>query len=218
MRMASTGILLRRDAADEGEIPAFGLIARFVQIPRQPVMDGGDEIRVRQRYPLRIGDRDQRHIAEPGIEGQAVAEILPSMQRGQGGDRLMPEDRKVKMIDVKMQHVELGGMRADLVEHQHVVGHGVADRSVEAQRLGAARHEIRGGDRIAAREQRHLVAQRDQFLGEIGDDALGAPIEPGRHALDQRGNLRDFHWTPFSCRGNRKGGTIRPVVNAAALQ
>ncbi len=105
----------------------------------------------------------------------------------------MPEDRKVEVIDVKMQHVELGGVRADLVEHQHVVGNGVADRRVETQRLGAARHEVRRGDGVAAREQRHIVAQRDQFLGEIGDDALGAPIEPGRHAFDQRSNLRDFH-------------------------
>ena len=92
----------------------MGLIARFVKVARQPVMDGADEVRVRQRLPLRIGDRDQRHIAESGIKGQAVAEILPSMQCGQGRDRLMPENRKVKMIDVKMQHVEFGGVERTL--------------------------------------------------------------------------------------------------------
>jgi hypothetical protein len=37
----------------------------------------------------------------------------------------------------------------------------------------------------------------DQFIGEIRDDSFGAAIEARRHALHERGDLRDFHIFPF---------------------
>ena len=33
----------------------------------------------------------------------------------------------------------------------------------------------------------------DQFLGKIGNDAFGPTIKARRTALEQRGNLGDFH-------------------------
>src|SRR5262249_44257348 len=47
--------------------------------------------------------------------------------------------------------------------------------------------------RIAAGEQGHVVAEPHQLLRQVGDDALGAAIEPGRNALHQGGDLRNSH-------------------------
>jgi hypothetical protein len=33
----------------------------------------------------------------------------------------------------------------------------------------------------------------DQFVGEVRDDSLGPTIEPRRHTLHERRNLRNFH-------------------------
>jgi hypothetical protein len=57
--------------------------------------------------------------------------ILTAMQSRQAGDWQMSEDREMEMIDVEVKHVELGGVRTYLVQHQHVVRHDVADRGVE---------------------------------------------------------------------------------------
>ena len=59
--------------------------------------------------------------------------------------------------------------------------------------LRYAGHEIGRRDRIAARKQRDVVAERHQFLGQVGDDPFGAAIEPRRHAFDKRRDLCDFH-------------------------
>ena len=84
--------------------------------------------------------------------------ILAPMQCRQAGDRQMPEDREMEMVDMEVKHVELGGVRTHLVQHQHVIGHDIADGGVEPQCLRAARHEIGGGDGITTCEQGHLMA------------------------------------------------------------
>ena len=74
------GPLLRRDAPEKREIAAARLEDRPVQVDRQAVIDGLDKIRARHRLPLRIGDRDQRHVVEADIERQQIGQILPAMQ------------------------------------------------------------------------------------------------------------------------------------------
>ncbi len=86
---------------------------------------------MRQRRPLGIRDRNQRHVAESRKKRQAVAVILAAMQSRQAGDWQMSEDREMEMIDVEVKHVELGGVRTYLVQHQHVIRHDVADCRVE---------------------------------------------------------------------------------------
>ena len=56
------------------------------------------------------------------------------------------------------------------------------------------RHQGGAGDGIAARKQRHIVTQPDQFIGEIGDYSLGSTIKPRRHALHERRDLGNFHF------------------------
>ena len=98
---------------------------------------------------------------------------------------------------MEMQDVEVVGALAHAIEHQHVIGDRIADAGVEPERLGHAGHEIGGGDRIAAREQRDIMAEGHQFFGQVGDDPLGAAVKPWRDAFHQGRNLRDFQFCPF---------------------
>ena len=84
------------------------------------------------------------------------------------------------------------------LQHHHVQRVGVADRSVEAQRLRPGRVQFRGGLGIAAGKQRDVVSQCHQFLGQPVHYPLGAAIQFGGNSLRQRGNLRDAHLT-VSC-------------------
>ena len=105
------------------------------------------------------------------------------------------EDREVELVGVEMQDVERGCHPPHLVEHHHVVGDRVDDARAQPERLGAAGHEPGPGARMAAGEQRHVVALRHQLLREVGDDPLRPAVKARGHALDQRGNLGDSHRT-----------------------
>jgi hypothetical protein len=51
---------------------------------------------------------------------------LAPAERRQNAVRMVMENWKVELIDVKMQNVEFISPPADLVQHQHVVGDGIA--------------------------------------------------------------------------------------------
>ena len=63
-----------------------------------------------------------------------------------------------------MQDVEFVRALAHVLQHHHVQRVRVADRAVEPQRPRPDRLELRRSARIAAREQGHLVPERDQLL------------------------------------------------------
>ena len=193
-RDGAVGPLLRRDAAEKGDVVAARPGVRAMQVDRQAVIDGRREIRVRHRAALIVGDRNQRHVVEAEIERQEIGQVLAAMQGGDGAARDRPEQRELELIDMEVQDVEVVGALAHAIEHQHVIGDRIEDAGVEPQRLGHAGHEIGGRDRIAAGKQRDVMAERDELFGQVGDDPLGAAIKPWRHALDQRRDLRDFHW------------------------
>ena len=98
---------------------------------------------------------------------------------------------------MEVKHVELGGARTHLVQHQHVIGNDIGDCGIEPQRLRTARHEIGGRDGITTCEQRYVMALGDEFLGEIGDDAFRSSIKPWRDAFHQGRDLGDLHEKPF---------------------
>ncbi len=103
----------------------------------------------------------------------------------------------MELIDMEMQDVEVVGLLADAIEHQHIIGNRVTDAGVEPERLGHAGYEVGGGDRVAAREQGYVMTKAHQLFGEIGDDPLGAAVQPGRDAFHQGCYLRDFQFSPF---------------------
>ena len=164
-----------------------------MQIGREAVVDGCREVRIRHRPALIVGDRDQRHVVKAQIERKKIGQVLAAMQCSDSAARDRPEQRKLKLVDMEVHDIEVVSALAHAIEHQHVIGNRVADAGVEPQRLGHARHQIRRRDRIAAREQRHVVAERHQLLGEVGNDPLSAAVKPWRHAFDQGRDLRDLH-------------------------
>jgi hypothetical protein len=85
---------------------------------------------------------------------------------------------------VEVQHVEVGGARDHLLDHREVRRDRVG-AAAEAQRRRRARDQLGARRRVAAREQRHVVPEVDQRLGQKMDDALGAPVQLRGHALMQ---------------------------------
>ncbi len=67
-RDGAVGTLFRRDAAEKGEVAAARFRCTAVQLRRDAVVDGSREVCVRDRAPLGIGDRNQRHVAEAQVE------------------------------------------------------------------------------------------------------------------------------------------------------
>src|SRR2546423_4936616 len=120
---------------------------------------------------------------------------------------------KMQLVDVEMQNVELIGLVIDPVEHEHVIGDRIVDVGIQPQRRWNTTYELCGCDRISTCKQRHIMPQTDQFVSEVGYDAFGTAIQPWWHALDERRNLRNFHWnlqhfadvtrTTFAARSSR---------------
>jgi len=79
----------------------------------------------------------------------------------------------------------------------------ILERRVEPERARRARDQLGRGFRVAAREERHIVPQPDELLGEIRDDPFRAAVKLGRHAFGERCNLRDLHRTPSSICNSR---------------
>ena len=98
----------------------------------------------------------------------------------------------LEQVDVEVEDVELRGPSADLAQHDEMARGMVADAG-EAQPLRDAGDELGRRPRIAAGEQRHLVAEADEFFREPGDDPLGAAIEPRRYGFAQGSDLGDAH-------------------------
>ena len=156
-------------------------------------MDGGDKIAAGDRLALVVGDRHQGHFAKTEVKRFEIVEILSAVQRRYGAMSCWSEQGKVKLVDVEMQNVEFVGALAHPIEHQHVVWNRVPHIGVEPERHGGTGHEVGGGYRVAARKQRHIVTQLDQFVGQIRDNSLGSAVQLRRHTFPQRRDLRDFH-------------------------
>ena len=100
-------------------------------------------------------------------------------------------------VDVEMQDVELVAPLVQLVQHRQMGREiGLERAGIEPDRLIAHRHERGPGPRLGTRKQRHLVAELDQGVGEVGDDPFGAAVEAGRDGLVERRDLGDLHQVP----------------------
>ena len=97
------------------------------------------------------------------------------------------------MLEVEVQDVELVRLRAHALEHQGKRRERILDRGIEPQRPRRAGDEPRGGLRVAAREERHIVPQPHQLLAEVGLHALGAAVKLRRHGFGERCDLGNPH-------------------------
>src|SRR5262249_53068032 len=62
------GTFFGRYAAEECYIPAFRVEGRLMQVDREAMVHGGDEVGGGQRLALIVGNRHQRQIAKTEIE------------------------------------------------------------------------------------------------------------------------------------------------------
>ena len=92
-----------------------------------------------------------------------------------------------------VDQIELVRLLEHLRELHHVRGERIALPGVQPQGARDRGHDGRRAARVPAREESDLVAPADLFLDQIGDDALGAPVESGRHALVERSEVSDSH-------------------------
>jgi hypothetical protein len=87
------------------------------------------------------------------------------------------------LLDMEMQDVKLISTATHLVP----------DLGIQPKRPLRTTHQFRAGPRIAAGEERHLVALRHQLFRQIGNDPFGTAVEARRAAFGERGNLGDLH-------------------------
>ena len=64
---------------------------------------------------------------------------------------------KMELIDMEVENVEFFGAVADAIEHQHVIGDGIANILVETEGPRGAGDQIGTRYGVAACEQRYVV-------------------------------------------------------------
>lgn len=97
------------------------------------------------------------------------------------------------IVEMKMNQVEIRSFPKYILGHDGVMCYGILALRIEPERPGADRHEPGIRYRIAAGEQRHIMAQTHQFLRKPGHDTLGASIQNGWNTFEKRCYLRDSH-------------------------
>ena len=80
------------------------------------------------------------------------------------------------------------------------------------------RVEVRRRERVAAGEERDVVPEAYQLLGQIRDDTFRSAVALRRHALVQRCNLRDPERPPHALNQSSARGPLNAVsCGASAL-
>src|SRR5215470_7801769 len=115
------------------------------------------------------------------------------MERGDEWRRLTGKQGKRTVVEMKVQQIEIMSPLANSLEHGDMQRIRVADRAVKTQCLRPTCLEVGRGSRIAAREQDNVMSERNQFVGQPRNNALGASIKLRRNGLSQRGYLCDLH-------------------------
>jgi hypothetical protein len=75
----------------------------------------------------------------------------------------------------------------------HEVRNDVAHGRIKAKRASTAGGQLGASDGVSACKESHVVTKPDKFFGQVENDPLSAAIEPRRNALNEGGDLRDFH-------------------------
>src|SRR5207248_172880 len=90
-------------------------------------------VRPSQRRALGIGNRDQRHVGERSIERNQVLQVEPPMERRCLSPAELPAERKMEVITMEMDQVELGCMLPHHFEHENMMSKRVERIGIEPQ-------------------------------------------------------------------------------------
>ncbi|CAM2163741.1 hypothetical protein BO443_120084 [Burkholderia orbicola] len=194
--------LFGTDPAEEREV--FGLHVRLRREQRvgQPVVHGAGPRSLRQRLALVVRDRHDRRIRERVEHRLQLRQVEAPVQRRHVRRVEARHQRERQVVEVEVQHVEFVRDPGDLLEEPHMGRHRIADRRVEPQCARPCRLETGRRDGVAAGEQRHVMAEFDERLGEVGHDTLGAAVEFRRDGFVKRRDLGNSHGcSPVSIRG-----------------
>lgn len=152
------GPLLWGDAPEEHEVVSRAG-SRPVIIKRKPVIDIRDPARVRDGRTLRPAYRDQRHVGELSVHLGEPLEIEAAVQRGQERYRGATERRKSKIVEMRVDDVELIDAILKQSQGADVERQGIHQRSVRrAERAIHGGHEFRARCGTAAGEEGDRVA------------------------------------------------------------
>ena len=80
-----------------------------------------------------------------------------------------------------------------LVDHHEMIGHVVPDQRIETERHVRTGDQVGGRLRIAAGEQRDVVALPDKFLRQVGYDTFRPAIKLRWDAFGEGSDLCNFH-------------------------
>jgi hypothetical protein len=120
------------------------------------------------------------------IDLRQVGNVEAAMKRRQRAIGNALENWIVHEIDMEVHDVELVGTQTHLVEHREMRGNLRFElRGVKTDRAIASHDEPGAGARIAARKERHVVAEIDERIGEVCNNSLGAAVESRRYRFDQ---------------------------------
>src|SRR5262245_20648896 len=119
--------------------------------------------------------------------------MQPPMESRHIWARMPPQQGELQIVAVEMDDVEAGYVLEDQFYQTHVMRSRLMAFAVAPQGLRTGLDQPRIRLRVAAGEQRDLMPQPDQFLGQIGDDPLRPPIQLRGDAFVKRGDLRDSH-------------------------
>lgn len=142
---------------------------------------------------LIVRDRYQRHLAVFLEELPQVRRVHHSVHRGQGRDLMSAHQRKMDVIAVKVNDVELAHVAKHEFQQSNMVGKHFAHLGIAPESPGTGFHELRTRLRVSARKQGHFMAKPYEYLGKIRDDTFAAAVKRGWHGFIQWRNLSDSH-------------------------
>src|ERR1700733_4962321 len=158
------------------------------------MVDSALPVRPRQGHALSVRNRNHWHVPEVPVKRHQVWKIQAAMKSCNVCDLFATADWKVQVVHMEMQNVEIVFFAEDLVEHHHMVCELIYPFRIEPQSSRARRDETSGCQRIATREQRHVVTETDQFLCKPGDDTLRASVQCRANAFIKWRNLCNSHF------------------------
>src|SRR5437763_11780948 len=128
---------LRRDAAQEGHIISRVFLQRelvngHAVVHRTYPIDLGTKLR------LRVRDRNQRHLSEFLIQGSQIRDVKSPVQGCDMGHLLTPAVRKMQIVGMKMNDIEIFSPAEKVLDHQHMVRQRVDTMPIQPQRPLAA--------------------------------------------------------------------------------
>src|SRR5262245_4759578 len=190
-----------------------------MQVSGQAMVNGCLPVGPGHWSTLVVGDGDERHLSVLCEQVLQVRSVQPPVQGRDARARVAAQQWEVQIIAVEVNDIEPGHILEDQLQQPQVVRQRLPTVSVPPQGAGTGRNQLCPRLRVAAREQRDLMSQPYQFLGQVGDNALRTPVEFGRHALVKGSDLCDPHsaspvrYGPYDPAWKGRGGSLFLILD-----